>query len=201
MRVAIIKGLTCLVAVLTTISTMLIITTDSKIKQSEEGTVTTQITTEVTTTKKVEETTEKLTEATTEQVTEKPTEITTVESATTVEPTITAEYIEMTESIEIEEAETSEALYSASEFMNMGVIHWNGWKWTYYSEAILPGYGLNIPGRHNDDNGYICDENDYICLASSSLTMGTVIDTPFGNQGKIYDSGCAEDVIDVYVSW
>ncbi len=92
-------------------------------------------------------------------------------------------------------------LYSVSYFMNMGVIHWNGWKWTWYSERVLPGGGLNIPGRHADSDGYICDSNDYICLSSSSLSKGTIIATPFGKSGKVYDTGCASDVIDVYVSW
>ena len=85
--------------------------------------------------------------------------------------------------------------------MNMGVIYWNGWRWTWYSEKVLPGGGLNIPGRHADSSGYICDDNDYICLSSSSLSKGTVITTPFGKSGKVYDSGCASDTIDVYVNW
>lgn len=102
---------------------------------------------------------------------------------------------------EPDEPETNTALYSASEFRTLGVIQWNGWRWTWYSERVLPGGGLNIPGRHNDENGYVCDENDYICLSSSTLSKGTVIDTPFGKQGKVYDTGCAADIVDVYVGW
>lgn len=209
MRVAKIKGLICLVAVLAVISTTVIIATDSEIEQSEnqskESTVivTTQLTTEVTTTKKVEETTEEIIEVTTEQVTEKPTEVTTVKPTATVKPT--TKPVETTKSKEteaqIEKSETSEALYSASKFMNMGVIYWNGWRWTWYSERVLPGSGLNIPGRHADSSGYICDGNDYICLSSSSLSKGTVIATPFGKSGKVYDTGCASDTIDIYVNW
>lgn len=210
MRVAKIKGLICLVAVLAVISTTVIMATDSEIEQSEnlskESTVivTTQLTTEVTTTKKVEETTEETTEVTTEQVTEKPTEVTTVKPTTTVKQT-TTKPVETTKPKETEaqitKSETSEALYSASKFMNMGVIYWNGWRWTWYSERVLPGGGLNIPGRHADSSGYICDGNDYICLSSSSLSKGTVIATPFGKSGKVYDTGCASDTIDVYVNW
>jgi hypothetical protein len=209
LRVAKIKGLICLVAVLAVISTTVIIATDSEIEQSEnqskESTVivTTQLTTEVTTTKKVEETTEEIIEVTTEQVTEKPTEVTTVKPTATVKPT--TKPVETTKSKEteaqIEKSETSEALYSASKFMNMGVIYWNGWRWTWYSERVLPGSGLNIPGRHADSSGYICDGNDYICLSSSSLSKGTVIATPFGKSGKVYDTGCASDTIDIYVNW
>ena len=111
------------------------------------------------------------------------------------------------ESSEIHTSETHEteqqssALYSASQFMQLGVISWNGWRWTWYSERVLPGGGLNIPGRHADSSGYICDGNDYICLSSSSLSKGTVIATPFGKSGKVYDTSCASDTIDVYVNW
>ena len=100
-----------------------------------------------------------------------------------------------------EHVDYSDEYYSASYFRNMGEIYWNGWRWTWYSEKVLPGGGLNIPGRHNDSDGYVCDENGYICLASSSLDYGTVISTPLGKQGKIYDSSCAYNTIDVYVGW
>ena len=98
-------------------------------------------------------------------------------------------------------ATSSSVLYSANKFKNIGVIYWNGWKWTWYSQRVLPGGGLRIPGRHVDNNGYVCDGSNYICLASSTLPYGTVINTPFGKQGKIYDTGCATDTIDVYVNF
>ena len=98
-------------------------------------------------------------------------------------------------------ATSSSVLYSANKFKNIGVVYWNGWKWTWYSQRVLPGGGLRIPGRHVDDNGYVCDGNNYICLASSTLPYGTVINTPFGKQGKIYDTGCATDTVDVYVDF
>ena len=98
-------------------------------------------------------------------------------------------------------ATSSSVLYSANKFKNIGVVYWNGWKWTWYSQRVLPGGGLRISGRHVDNNGYICDGNNYICLASSTLPYGTVINTPFGKQGKIYDTGCATDTIDVYVDF
>ena len=98
-------------------------------------------------------------------------------------------------------ATSSSVLYSANKFKNIGVVYWNGWKWTWYSQRVLPGGGLRIPGRHVDDNGYVCDGNNYICLASSTLPYGTIINTPFGKQGKIYDTGCATDTVDVYVDF
>lgn len=95
----------------------------------------------------------------------------------------------------------SEGLVSASSFYKRGVLHWGGYRWTWYSERILPGGGLKIPGRHNDENGYVCDENDYICVASSTLEKGTVVTTPLGKLGKVYDCGCPVGTIDIYVSW
>lgn len=93
------------------------------------------------------------------------------------------------------------ALYSPSYFKYHGRISWGGWSWTYYSERILPGYGLRIPGRHTDSMGYVRDGNGYLCLASDALRKGTIIETPFGSYGKIYDCGCGMYTIDVYVGW
>lgn len=93
------------------------------------------------------------------------------------------------------------AVYSSSYFRRMGVIRWGGWRWTWYSERVLPGTGLHIPGRHADGNGYIRDGDGYICCASDVLGYGAIVETPFGGYGKIYDCGCDADVIDVYVNW
>lgn len=95
----------------------------------------------------------------------------------------------------------TDVIYSPSEFMNAGVINWGGWKWTYYSERILPGEGLWIPGRWTDSDGYVCDENGYVCLASTSAERYSVVETPFGRTGKVYDTGCDYGVMDVYVNW
>lgn len=92
------------------------------------------------------------------------------------------------------------ATYTANEFCVLGEIYWGGWRWTWYSERVLPGTGLNIPGRHTT-GGYVCDVAGYICLASDALDYGTVIETPFGSYGKVYDCGCDYNTIDVYVSW
>ena len=95
------------------------------------------------------------------------------------------------------------AQYSPDEFQNSGVISWGGYDWTYYSELILPGDGLNIPGRHTTDDGYVCDGDGYVVLAAdlSMLPRYSVVDTPFGREGKVYDTGCAYGVLDVYVGW
>lgn len=99
--------------------------------------------------------------------------------------------------------ETQSAIYSASHFKQAGVLNWGGSKWTWYTQRILPGEGLWIPGRHLDENGYVCDENGYICCAAdlSYIPRYTVIETPLGKLGKIYDTGCAYGVVDVYTDW
>ena len=95
------------------------------------------------------------------------------------------------------------ALHSPDEFQNSGVISWGGYDWTYYSELILPGDGLDIPGRHTTEDGYVCDGDGYVVLAAdlSMLPRYSVVDTPFGREGKVYDTGCAYGVLDVYVGW
>lgn len=92
-------------------------------------------------------------------------------------------------------------IYSPSTFMFKGVIYWGGWRWTWYSQNVLPGGGLRIPGRHVNSMGYVCDGNGYICLAATSLRKGTIVDTPFGAKGKVYDSGCPYGTLDVYTNW
>ena len=65
------------------------------------------------------------------------------------------------------------ALYSPDEFQNSGVIR------------------------------YVCDGDGYIVLAAdlSMLPRYSIVDTPFGREGKVYDTGCAYGVLDVYVRW
>lgn len=91
--------------------------------------------------------------------------------------------------------------YTPYDLYNQGCLYWGDYQYTWYSENVLPGYGLAIDGRHTDADGFVCDGDGYICVAASSLSKGTVVDTPFGRQGKVYDSGCDWGVIDVYVNW
>lgn len=80
----------------------------------------------------------------------------------------------------------------------------SGYKETWYSQRVLPGYGLKIPGRHVDSRGLICDAEGYICVAvnkyDTTYKMGSLIETTLGT-GKVYDTGCAPRVIDVYCNW
>lgn len=83
-----------------------------------------------------------------------------------------------------------------SDFMRDGVVHSNGNKFTYYSQSVLPGGGLNIPGRHVD-GGFVKDADGYIVVANSAAN-GTVVNTPFG-KGKVYDKGTSGNHYDIYV--
>lgn len=79
--------------------------------------------------------------------------------------------------------------YSGRYFRSAGVIWWRGQKFTWYSQRILPGYGLKIPGRHLDSQGFVCDKWGYIVLGSNTANRGKIIATPFGRFGKVYDAG------------
>ena len=81
-----------------------------------------------------------------------------------------------------------------------GVVYYDGHRETYYSQKVLPGGGLNIPGRHVADDGTIRDGDGYIVVASSDLSAGTEVSTSLG-QAKVYDSGCASGTIDIYTDW
>lgn len=103
------------------------------------------------------------------------------------------------ETYEEEYVETYSTTYSPEYLMNMGVVYDGGWRYTWYSEKVLPGSGLNIPGRWSDGN-FVRDGEGYICVASEDFAKGTVLETPWGT-AKVYDCGCAHGTIDMYVSW
>lgn len=95
-------------------------------------------------------------------------------------------------------ASNSGVKISLSQFMFDGVVYSGGYKFTYYSQSVLPGGGLSIPGRHVNADGFVSDGEGYIVLAGSA-PLGTVYDTPFGYKGKIYDRGTYGNHLDVYV--
>ena len=92
----------------------------------------------------------------------------------------------------------SDSKITLAQFMFDGVIYSGGYKFTYYSQSVLPGGGLSIPGRHVNADGFVSDGDGYIVLAGSA-PKGTVYDTPFGYKGKIYDRGTYGNHLDVYV--
>ena len=101
--------------------------------------------------------------------------------------------------LEAQKTAKTEKLFGLDDFMFRGVVYWNGYKFTYYSEKVLPGGGLRIPGRHVNADGYVVDEEGYIVLAGDA-PMGSVFETPFGYKGKIYDRGTSGNHLDVYIS-
>lgn len=90
------------------------------------------------------------------------------------------------------------ALYTLEDFLFRGVVNWGGYKFTFYSQQVLPGGGLVVPGRHVNPAGYVSDADGYIVLAGSA-PKGTVYETPFGYKGKIYDRGTVGTHLDVYI--
>ncbi|MHA3685295.1 hypothetical protein ACXR2W_13695 [Leucobacter sp. HY1908] len=95
-------------------------------------------------------------------------------------------------------SKASPAEYSLEEFLFSGVVNWSGYRFTFYSQQVLPGPGLAIPGRHVNAGGYVADEDGYIVLAGDH-PKGAVFDTPFGYPGKIYDRGTFGNHLDVYI--
>lgn len=94
-------------------------------------------------------------------------------------------------------ASLSSSYYSLSDLQFQGIIYWGGYKFTYYSQSVLPGGGLSIPGRHVNEGGFVSDGDGYIVIANDA-PLGTIIDTPFGYQGKVYDRGTYGNHMDVY---
>ena len=81
-----------------------------------------------------------------------------------------------------------------------GRIWYNGHTETYYSQKVLPGGGLAIPGRHIASDGTIRDADGYMVLASDDYPRGTVVETSLG-AGKVYDTGSGSGNIDLYTDW
>lgn len=171
----------------------------TQISTAEETTVPT---TKETTTEKIETTTKKVV-TTTEKKVE------TTKAPTTTEKPTEAPKVETSGNTVTIGRQTIELLYSGRYNVcsnpltaSMGVKHFNGHRETWYSQKVLPGGGLKIPGRHVADDGTVRDGEGYIVVASdlSYLSRGSVVLTSLG-PGKVYDTGCAYGTIDIYVNW
>lgn len=82
-----------------------------------------------------------------------------------------------------------------------GVNYYNGREETWYSQRVLPGGGLDIPGRHvEESDGTVRDGDGNIVVASDNLPYGTEVETSLG-PGKVYDTGVGHDGIDIYTDW
>ena len=98
--------------------------------------------------------------------------------------------------------EPSNGYYTSDQLRYQGVIADGDYQYTWYSQRVLPGGGLDIDGRHVSDEGYVVDAQERIVVASSDLAYGTEIDVPFGN-GKaiVLDSGCDSGTLDIYTDF
>lgn len=113
---------------------------------------------------------------------------------------------EVDDSQKVVDTQTSQiaipAIYTKEEFIHQGVINWNGWNWTYYLLSMFPGStSTPVQGKHVNEDQFVCDEDGYVILASVDLPPYTVVETPFGYMGKVYDTGCPSGVLDVYTDF
>lgn len=81
-----------------------------------------------------------------------------------------------------------------------GINYYNGVKESYYSQKVLAGGGLNIPGRHVAADGTIRDADNYIVVASDTQAKGSTGHSSLGAY-KVYDTGVGHSGIDVYTNW
>ena len=81
-----------------------------------------------------------------------------------------------------------------------GINYYNGVRESYYSQNVLPGGGLNIPGRHVASDGTIRDADGYIVVASDNQAKGSTGQSSLGAY-KVYDTGVGHSGIDVYTNW
>lgn len=110
--------------------------------------------------------------------------------------------IEIIESQARENKEKAEqeaaAKKAASGFKSAGVLHYGGYRYTWYSSNEL--YHYMTPQWNLGSDGIYRDSNGYIIVASSTHSQGSIVDTPFGT-GIVRDSGCAPGTIDVYTNF
>ena len=81
-----------------------------------------------------------------------------------------------------------------------GVYNGPSGKETYYSQKVLPGGGLSIPGRHVAGDGTIRDADGFVVIASDNLPKGATAETSLGT-GKVYDTGVGHPGVDIYTNW
>jgi hypothetical protein len=93
--------------------------------------------------------------------------------------------------------------WTGSKLTKRGGVNWGpSGKETWYSQKVLPGGGLKIPGRHVAEDGTIRDIDGFIVVAAdlSYRPRYTIVGTSLG-LGKVYDTGCDYGTIDIYVNW
>ena len=115
--------------------------------------------------------------------------------------TVTYDYWEPADAVAVEPVGEG-GVYEADQLRTQGVIYDGDYRYTWYSQRVLPGGGLEIDGRHVSDEGYVVDADERIVVASSDLARGTELDVPFGSgKAVVLDTGCASGTIDVYTDF
>ena len=84
----------------------------------------------------------------------------------------------------------------------VGTVYFADHRETFYSRNVSAGTSYYIPGEHVAEDGTIRDEDGFICLAADYgfKSPHEIVLTSLG-PGKIYDTGCAYGVIDIYCTW
>lgn len=103
---------------------------------------------------------------------------------------------------EAQESAQQNTQYSSNgniDLRSAGVVNWGGYRFTWYSQNVLPGGGLDIPGRHVNSAGFVCDGDGFI-VAASTYGRGTTGNSPWG-AWKSYDTGVSGNTIDLYTNW
>ena len=119
-----------------------------------------------------------------------------------IEPTVVQnEPVVVEQTYEEPTVPTCRKKYSCSRFKKLGRVRYGDYTYTWYSQRVLPGGGLNIPGRHLNKYGLVVDGSEYVVIASDDLPHGVVVDTPVGIQGIVYDEGSGNGNLDIYCDW
>ena len=85
-----------------------------------------------------------------------------------VQPTVVEnEQVVVEQTYEEPTVPTCHKKYSCSRFKKLGRVRYGDYTYTWYSQRVLPGGGLNIPGRHLNEHGLVVDENEYVVIAST----------------------------------
>lgn len=79
-----------------------------------------------------------------------------------------------------------------------GVNYYEGRKETWYSSNTL--YHKDTANWTAGSDGVYRDKDGFVVAAASDKPQGSTIETSFGT-GKVYDSGCANGVTDIYTNW
>lgn len=85
------------------------------------------------------------------------------------------------------------------DFKSAGTVSDGEYNYTWYSQRVLPGGGLDIPGRHVDEDGFVRDGEGNLCIAARDIEKGTEVDTPYG-RAIVYDY-CPNGNLDIYTDW